>query len=1067
MKDSLNKLTSYLDRLTQKKARNKLTSTLDDLTQQNARMESPQAVDYVLKITITGTGVGTVSYSPDTNSFINGQVVSLTAKAQAGSKFIRWTGDITGSHSVCNIRMDSTKLVVAEFMSADFRAEQKIGSTFAAASHSGMLQIETRPPAQVAINPIQSNSLNGASILEKKDIQRKYIGLDNRFIDHEDGTVTDTHTELMWMRCALGQTWNGATCLGSAKYHNLTLESELYPSFAGHKDWRLPELDELQSLITQSNQARPIIDMEVADNAIKSTFWTSSKDPIDSRLVCQVDFSDGKVYSNRPDLLAHIRLVRSSHNVTTSGVDSGTVKRTADFLSSTSLALTAQADDGSKRKEVPVKYIGHNNKFIDHGDGTVSDIRTGLMWVRGAVGQEWNGITCVGEAIPITCESAWNIHSNFAGHDGWRLPTIEELVEVALDNQGSRLDNLVFPNQPGRRFWSSSQMTKDHSSRYHLSPFHIGYELVFSFDSGVIGFAYPDSKGEYVRLVRDGIYFPIKIKTEGNGYGTVIRNPESENYHFGSKVTLTAHPVTGSKFKCWHGDATGHSATCMVTLDAAKNVSAEFLEIETFVLNAISTGTGTGTITRSLDAERYIGGTPVTLTACASTGSKFKCWHGAVDQLNAICTLQMNSEKNLSAEFILLEYFKLEINSIGTGKGVITQSPKASKYVEGSTVTLTAYANKGSEFKRWHGAATGSSISCTVTLDTEKTVSAEFIQLESFTLDIAVSGTGSGHIVRSVNADTYFSGSLFTLTAQADNGSIFNGWYGDASGLDEVCNVTMSSALSVGAEFERLTISDTFITIEMEKVDSRRLKDQWVKIFYITIRNKGQEQVRVKIPLTSFVSQAGQASEQNGWFSELVNGSKGVTLTAGAFCRMGLVYFHSDLKRGDSLHINVVPSKPFSSMSFVFKCIDAGKTFILVNASSEDKNQSADATPTLPAMTKLLKRIESLENSLSEVLRRLDGIQSNIPWTVKNLAFDQASPSLTLSELLKWLALQDRISVVELRARLLPLDLLPGAVINEINERALDLIGEFALEEVGNEIVVAKEILDEVLADWE
>ena len=215
------------------------------------------------------------------------------------------------------------------------------------------------------------------------------------------------------------------------------------------------------------------------------------------------------------------------------------------------------------------------------------------------------------------------------------------------------------------------------------------------------------------------------------------------------------------------------------------------------------------------------------------------------------------------------------------------------------------------------------------------------------------------------------------------------------------------------------------------------------------------------------MSQSGQASEQNGWFAELVNGSKGVTLTAGAFCRMGLVYFRSGLERGDSLHVNVVPAKPLGSMSFVFKCIDAGSNFILVNASSEEKNHSTDVISNLPEMTKLLKRIESLEDSLTEVLRRLDGMQNSIPGAVSNLPSYQASPELSLPEVLKWLAVQDRIAVAELRVRLLPLDLLPGAVINEINERALDLIGELALEEVGNEIVVAKEILDEVLADWE
>ena len=35
-----------------------------------------------------------------------------------------------------------------------------------------------------------------------------------RFLDHGNGTVTDQHTGLTWMRCKLGQTWNGSSCLG-------------------------------------------------------------------------------------------------------------------------------------------------------------------------------------------------------------------------------------------------------------------------------------------------------------------------------------------------------------------------------------------------------------------------------------------------------------------------------------------------------------------------------------------------------------------------------------------------------------------------------------------------------------------------------------------------------------------------------------------------------------------------------------------------------------------------------------------------------------------------------------
>lgn len=59
------------------------------------------------------------------------------------------------------------------------------------------------------------------------------------------------------------------------------------------------------------------------------------------------------------------------------------------------------------------------------------------------------------------------------------------------------------------------------------------------------------------------------------------------------------------------------------------------------------------------------------------------------------------------------------------------------------------------------------------------------------------------------------------------------------------------------------------------------------------------------------------------------------------------------------------------------------------------------------------------------------------------------------------------MTLVALRSYLLPLDLLPGAVIDELNEHALDLTGEPALEQNEKEsVLVAQEILTQVLACW-
>ena len=78
--------------------------------------------------------------------------------------------------------------------------------------------------------------------------------LANRYRDHGDGTVTDVKTRLQWMRCSLGQTWQGGTCVGEAKTYSwqaaLDAANTLrMGSYAGYRDWRVPTREELLTLI--------------------------------------------------------------------------------------------------------------------------------------------------------------------------------------------------------------------------------------------------------------------------------------------------------------------------------------------------------------------------------------------------------------------------------------------------------------------------------------------------------------------------------------------------------------------------------------------------------------------------------------------------------------------------------------------------------------------------------------------------------------------------------------------------------------------------------------------------
>jgi hypothetical protein len=104
-----------------------------------------------------------------------------------------------------------------------------------------------------------------------------------RFDDNGDGTVTDKESKLMWMRCAVGQTWAKGTCSGAAAA--LTWEGALGAAQAINKrgnfffsDWRLPQVPELAS-IAERQCKNPRINLTVFPGTPSVAFWTATSRP--------------------------------------------------------------------------------------------------------------------------------------------------------------------------------------------------------------------------------------------------------------------------------------------------------------------------------------------------------------------------------------------------------------------------------------------------------------------------------------------------------------------------------------------------------------------------------------------------------------------------------------------------------------------------------------------------------------------------------------------------------------------------------------------------------------------
>ena len=231
----------------------------------------------------------------------------------------------------------------------------------------------------------------------------------------------------------------------------------------------------------------------------------------------------------------------------------------------------------------------------------------------------------------------------------------------------------------------------------------------------------------------------------GTGTGTLSAtgltcsgNSCTGTYPYNTPVTITATPATGSAFGTWTGCDSTSRTTCTVTMTSNKTVSAAFtLNSET--LTATKTGAGKGTITATgltcsgtSCTGTYPYSTSVTLTATAATGSYFGTWTGCDSTSGTTCIVAMTSNKRVSAAFYLGNAPKT-LTATVTGTGTLSATGLTcsgatcmGRYAYNTQVRITARPGTSSVFSGWTGCDSSSGTVCTVTMKSDKTVSAAF-----------------------------------------------------------------------------------------------------------------------------------------------------------------------------------------------------------------------------------------------------------------------------------------------------------------------------------------------------
>ena len=117
------------------------------------------------------------------------------------------------------------------------------------------------------------------------------------YIDNSDGTITDNTTGLMWQKCNIGQTYsitNGCEGGGQSYEWKDALNKCENLELAGYRDWRLPNRNELQSIVDYTTSDPSIVNFF---SPTYDRYWTSTTWLADETYAFYIPFHSAAFHS--------------------------------------------------------------------------------------------------------------------------------------------------------------------------------------------------------------------------------------------------------------------------------------------------------------------------------------------------------------------------------------------------------------------------------------------------------------------------------------------------------------------------------------------------------------------------------------------------------------------------------------------------------------------------------------------------------------------------------------------------------------------------------------------------
>lgn len=288
-----------------------------------------------------------------------------------------------------------------------------------------------------------------------------------RFTDNRNGTIRDNLTGLIWSGDAnpLAGRYSGGTTVWQQALDEINrLNAE---SYLGYNDWRLPNINELSSLVHLGEQAQHSWLSSNGFTGVADTYYWSGSSVIraGSQAWTQ-NMTEGAAGALPKSGLALVWPVRGVSDLLPS-----TGQLACFNPAGQEIECTGSGQDGELRSGVPWPA----SRFSDNGDGTITDTMTGLIWPQNANPAMDATFSFSGDGSMIwpdalECVARLNERA-YLGYSDWRLPNRNEIVSLvnyAEVTPGAQLSMAGVDNLQ-QRYWSSGTSAANPSDAWNVT----------------------------------------------------------------------------------------------------------------------------------------------------------------------------------------------------------------------------------------------------------------------------------------------------------------------------------------------------------------------------------------------------------------------------------------------------------------------------------------------------------------------------------------------------------------------------------------------------------------------